>query len=87
MCRACLTLVRLRQLADGRIQVACEDGTDLTVEPRSGAVQLRAADGRLRQYGKHDPLPGRVRRVMQLLPDIVQTIVAGETRTRRGLRD
>ena len=74
------------QLSDGRIQLACEDGTDLTVEPRSGAVQLRDADGRLRHYSKHDPLPGRLRRVMQQLPHIVQTIVTGETRPRHGLR-
>ncbi|KAF0294402.1 Serine/threonine-protein kinase PLK4 [Amphibalanus amphitrite] len=75
------------QLPDGRLQVTCEDGTDLTIEPRSGAVQLRDTDGRLRHYGKHDALPSRIRRVMQQLPHIVQTIVGGDARPRHPLRD
>ncbi|XP_037071368.1 serine/threonine-protein kinase PLK4-like [Pollicipes pollicipes] len=64
------------QLADGRIQLACDDGTGLTIEPRSGAVQLREPDGRLRLYSKYDPLPARLKRAMQQLPHIVQTVVS-----------
>jgi hypothetical protein len=64
------------------VRVYYDDGSVITFNSASGAVQFERPDGQIKQYGEKDVLPDDLKIKLTQIPKIVRYLMKAEVKVR-----